>query len=347
MAKELVIGLWTFDAGDLFGDGRTSWTKSIQERVGGLRSAAERLQQEAARSVDSPGFNSILAAPEYLFSNRDADGARLPLSESERLELEPRLLELSRAFPRMVMVPGTLFYAKTLVRPSGADMKFNPATGLRDLPKTGTAERREKYVRKVGAALAEADQLFADLQERDSVKSHGFVVGRNDYAVPALSTLQETLRNGSKTPLVVRNTAYLLHGGRRVGKYDKRADFGETRGAAADDLAFVPGTTQQCPVIDGYRFGVEICYDHQVGALARRGVPDLRFHILVSDATDNKRGSMAMSEGGYFLHASTIGSETTVLFRKPGGRIEAVQETDDPPIFSVDELKLYRTTVPD
>jgi hypothetical protein len=57
---------------------------------------------------------------------------------------------------------------------------------------------------------------------------------------------------------------------------------------------------------------------------------------------------MAMAKGGYFMHASTISSETAVYFRDLGGTITKItnrSEAGSP--ISMEDLYLYRLTLPD
>ncbi len=341
MGKPIAVGIWTFDAGDLFGDGRSeARTKTVDERLAYLRAAAERLLAFAGGVPGEGSFDAILAAPEYFFSARDGEGKRLPLTEADRLSLEVKLQELSRHYPRMLMFPGTLFYAKELIRPEGAGKKFGPS-GLRDTQKTTGADRRERYAAKLQRAIDEAPKLFDNPHE---AVTHWSQDTKDDSIFsPPLSHIHHVMGNRDHNPKVVRNAAYVLLNGRRIAKYDKRADFFETRGSAAEDLAFVPGTERQCPVLDGYRIGVEICYDHQIGALARRGVNDLRLHVLLSDPTTVVEANMAMMKGGYFLHASTDYKEAGLWERQRNGVIRKLTlGADSQPIVSCDDMYLYK-----
>ena len=109
-----------------------------------------------------------------------------------------------------------------------------------------------------------------------------------------------------------------------MGVYDKHFDFQETRGAKPDILAFLPGTADQAPEVDGLRFGVEICFDHGNAVLKNRGLGDLDFHLVVSDSISNSRDNMAMKPGGYYVHASSVPSRTIVVFRQPDGNLRDI-----------------------
>lgn len=118
----------------------------------------------------------------------------------------------------------------------------------------------------------------------------------------------------------------MLLGGRRIAKYDKQTDFGEAIGCSPEDLAFIPGSYKQCPEVGGYRFGMEICFDHANAMLARRNVQPLHFHLVVSDWVDSSVGNMAMSAGGYFVHASTNYAESSLWRRTLAGATEDITQ---------------------
>ncbi|MGC4053358.1 MAG: hypothetical protein QM757_28995 [Paludibaculum sp.] len=142
--------------------------------------------------------------------------------------------------------------------------------------------------------------------------------------VPSLNQINASLRDTTKSPEIAKNAAYMLLGGRRVAKMDKQSDWGEALGNSPDQMAFLPGAFKQCPELMGYRFGLEICYDHYLGMLARRNVTPLHLHLVVSDSVVNNMGNMAMSPGGYFAHASTDSSLSQLWRRNPNGSLENI-----------------------
>lgn len=75
------------------------------------------------------------------------------MSELERIDVESKLLGLSRKYPQILMVPGTVFYRKQLVRAPGFDLKFDPATGQRTLAKTSPNDRRARAIQKTRAYI--------------------------------------------------------------------------------------------------------------------------------------------------------------------------------------------------
>ena len=123
-----------------------------------------------------------------------------------------------------------------------------------------------------------------------------------------------------KTSAVVRNATYLYLNGTRHGKYDKQSDYFEST-CSPDEMVFVPGTRDECPVIGRHRFGIEICADHALGRLKKRNPTGIHFHVVASDSVDNIETHMAMTEHGYYLHASSDEDETGVYYKDAKGMI--------------------------
>lgn len=143
-----------------------------------------------------------------------------------------------------------------------------------------------------------------------------------------MNQISQSLRDIPKFPEIAKNVAYLLLGGHRIAKIDKQEDWGEAFGCSPDQLAFVPGTFPQCADIMGYRFGMESCYDHGLGMLARRNATPLHFHFVVSDWVESSMGNMAMTAGGYFAHASTKYQQSTLWRRTMNGALEDITLND-------------------
>ena len=234
-------------------------------------------------------FSTILAVPEYFFTGKST--LRWPLNETDKATLEHKLCLLSGINDKILLVPGSVYYYKATNanRRQKAETRLNDR-GMADLKRFG----KEAF-----------DYNFTDGR-----------VGTNNATglqVPSLVEKMEKVKTGPLNIGLLRNVAYLILGGQRVGKYDKQSDYHESL-LSPDDMVFVPGTDKECPAIGQHRFGVEICFDHALGRLKKRGV-DIDFHIVVSDYANNKEPHMAMGRFGYFLHASTEASQTKVYQR--------------------------------
>jgi predicted amidohydrolase len=322
MPDKVAIALWKYDT-----TGEENRAVAVGVRLQRMKQALEVFQSSVAGKITgSCPFKGIFLAPEYFFCAADSRAKRKPLIESQFRVVERALMDLSKAYGRILLIPGTVFYAKSLERPSkGGDLKFGP-TGVRDTPKTSEPDRRARMQGKAIDAIL-SDHLWTGNEEKQGrVIMKG--MSQDGKTVPPLNAVFKTLEDATKKPQILRNRAYILLDGKRIAKYDKQVDFFEAESASPDDLAFIPGTSDQCPEIGGYKFGMEICFDHANSMLARRAPPNLHFHLLVSDTISNKIPSMAMSKGGYFLHASTLLKNTRLYFRDGSGKADEVSMGD-------------------
>jgi len=301
-----------------------TWALSLAERLGimdrMLTASQNLVTQMAAELTTGMPFKGVYLAPEYYFTAEHEENKRWPLTEEQRVQLEPQLLALSAKFPEILIVPGTMFYAKPLVRTEESFQHgFDPATGTRTRLKSPNGDRRDKALQKLDSHIknVHSRQTEADPAFWRTWNEKGYSAGA--HAVPALSAIQKSVKSRKKNPWILRNSAYILLGPRRIAKYDKQTDWGEALGNSPDDLAFIPGVQKQCPEIGGYRVGMEVCADHGNGMLARRQVTPLHFHFVVSDCVPTSPGNMAMSAGGYFAHASTNYSNTALYLRGSNG----------------------------
>ncbi|HEX9108715.1 MAG TPA: hypothetical protein VF832_15830, partial [Longimicrobiales bacterium] len=238
-------------------------------------------------------------------------------------------------FSKILIVPGSAFYVKPMERGTDprAKLKFDPDTGKRELEKDKTPDHRRQHVLAqvdsalaavAGTSLASRASRWAVIQAKSGGGSDFKFWNPSDAnpifaLLPPLQLIRSNVETG--TPRIARNATWALLGGRRFAKYDKHGDFFETEGKP-DEMVFVPGTKNQCPVIGGYKFGFEICYDHANASLKHRGVLDIAFHLVVSDMVKTTPNNMAMMKGGYFLHASTCADQTCVYRRDDKGVLQ-------------------------
>jgi len=309
-----------------------TWASSLAERLAVLERHLTRsqslLRQMSGDLSTAVPFKGIYLAPEYYFTAEHDKNLRWPMEEDDRVQLEPQLLGLSAKFSDILIVPGTMFYAKPLIRSQNSfQFGFDPATGTRTLPKAAN-DRRLKARRKLRLHMKEVYSLRTaqDPAFYTSWEKKGYMAGKD--AVPSLKAIDNSLKSNRNFPWILRNAAYVLLGPRRLAKYDKQTDWGEALGNSPDNLAFLPGVQKQCPEVGGFRFGVEVCADHANGMLVRRHVNPLHFHFVVSDYVGTNIGNMAMSADGYFAHASTNYQETTLCLRASNGTIVEIKKDD-------------------
>jgi hypothetical protein len=343
--SKIPVALWSYDSHGHYGIPESGITNALQMRLKNLNATLPGLADR--RMTD---LQAIFVAPEYLYvaargsSPGALYGRRFPMTSAEKDVVERALLGLSREFPKILIIPGTVFYQEEVVGEARHRMRDNllanemelkkayvkilrPAESLSMVQIAKVDIRNDLATGRVNVATlspAKRGQLRDFLDNMESWEQRGI-------RVPGLLELAKAFRKRdefdplSKPLCRARNCAYLFLGGQRVGTYDKHSDFQETSGAKPDKLAFVPGTADQAPEVDGLRFAVEICFDHGNGVLKGRGLGDLDFHVVVSDSVKNSEGNMAMKRGGYFLHASSDPSQTAVKFRESNGSLKSIE----------------------
>ncbi len=260
-------------------------------------------------------FHGIFLAPEYFFSSCRNDGTRFPMTNGEKMWLESQLIGLSRQYPKILIVPGTVFYYFDLNDQNRVQMGYQLLQAAKDRI---TRERDRSAEQMRLGSHSPRTVLNAEMSHTPS--------GANSL-VPSLNKLADSLVNGT-AKRVARNRAYLMLNGQIFARYDKHTDFYEAFSNTPDELMFIPGTQQQCPFIGNsqrrHRFGTEVCFDHANGVLKHRAPTNLHFHLVVSDYVDPLPGHMAMKRGGWFLHASTNHAVSQALVRDGNGVVTDV-----------------------
>ena len=283
---------------------------SVQERLNQLSWAMGhfdtwiKAQNQATLQTDN-AFVGILIAPEYYWTAPDPGGERhfLDLQAKNQIELDLKIL--SKAYPRILLVPGTIHYDVQM------DAKAKVEAGYALLKAAKAAILREK-------ALANPKSLL-------NFSASDANVLNSD--IPSMNRLADNLLDKKTTPRKVHNLTYLLLDGTIWSQYDKQTDYFESKSISPDKSMFIPGTQDECPMIGDatrkFRFGVEICYDHCTGVLKMRRQPaNLHFHLVVSDWVVTQPAHVAMTNNGYFLHASTNYDQTVVYHKLANGQVD-------------------------
>jgi len=283
---------------------------------------------QAELQLDNP-FTGIFIAPEYYFTKPSPSGTREFLDLTSKLTLDVNLKGLSRQFPKILLVPGTIHYE--------VEMTAN------DKVQTGyqLLQAAKNRILRENALANPKTVLEGEMHHRPTGPFSN---------VFSMNSLADNLLAENTKPRKIHNVTCLLLNGTVWGTYDKHTDFYEAKSISPDQSMFVPGTQDECPVIGDavrkFRFGVEICFDHGNGVLMSRKPANLHFHIVVSDSVPNQTGHMAMKSGGYFLHASTDHGETVVRRRGEGGQLEAPMAATQPMTWGPDFLDLFLIKLP-
>lgn len=281
---------------------------TIPQRLQNMRLLMDAFSQwltanQADLQADN-AFKGIFIAPEYFFTTPSPTGEREFLGLSTKNQIDLDLIQLSKTYPEILLVPGTSHYDVQLTQKQKEEAGFQLLKAAKD-----------RILRE--NALAKPTTVLG--------RSMSHQPSGTFSKVPSMNTLATTLLDKTTAPRKVHNVTSLILNGKVWGTYDKHTDFYETKSTSPDQSMFVPGTQDECPEIgDGvrkFRFGVEICFDHGNAVLKRRSPPNLHFHIVVSDSVPNNPSNMAMRNGGYFLHASTDHSKTVVYRRNDSGQL--------------------------
>ncbi|WP_146093724.1 hypothetical protein [Xanthomonas arboricola] len=303
-------------------------TKGNIFRISQLREACRTLQEkvneENYEKIDSsPRFDSILTLPEYYFTRaRDHESAARAMPEDEKDLLILELKKISLDYPRMLLIPGTIAFRKPFIRPLSKMLKRGG--GLKNL------SRNEKLVERL-----QTDFLNTTFAQEHRGNKNAINLGASDQLYWLYYALQWI--GGDLAKLnhfhIYQNKAYVLLNGQPIFTYEKRVGFFELEGVTTENQFYAPDSRRNnCIYIGGKKFCFEICFDHHKGvaklytdyeksraatSLHSNGAgtvdisPD--FHIVLSDWVPTEKEHIVTKPGGYFIHASSMASESTVI----------------------------------
>ena len=367
MAKTILVALW----------GR-SQTSTHGSRDSGTRTALfkqaltqDRRQTDRLKIGKKQTIRTILVTPEYYFGNAsggtwqgssdEGEWVERSLPQEEKNLIVKKLEQLSKSYPRILAVPGTIAWKKPFAR-SPAEQFHKPRKKARhgEQRKRGrrkTKSRRQKARRALEDYPTEFEGLTPPKLNPHVIRAlnrgiqegnieHGehevafkivpWAAERNfpSQAVATVTPVEDKLEELDEARFLMRNTAYVLLGGKVRFKYNKRGDFHEAIGA--NDTVFIPGMKIGTQRIGGIDFGFEICLDHSSGYLKQDleriqesgSTPKLpQIHIVTSAGVDTERDHQQVRPGGYFVHVSTLNGQTTVEGVGLGTKATKLHET--------------------
>jgi hypothetical protein len=316
--ESIVVALWTCPTSHSEIHCQKSLAVKIAEMDKALKKSHKRLLDNMGEISKTNPFQVIFAAPEYYFT--EPGKIRIAMDETTKTRLEHAILALSRKYPTTLIVPGTVYYWKPMLKPSGA-LKLD-RKNAQFVQTTATKDRRDKALSRLSDAMLRdvKDEWHRLAISEEGLATSSYHGTRGPTGLPLPSMLKKMDSLMERTSFIVRNATYLYLAGTRHGKYDKQSDYHESL-CAPDDMVFVPGTRDECPVIGKYKFGVEICADHALGRLKKRSPTGLHFHIVASDSVVNNENHMAMDKEGFFLHASSDPNQNHVYYKGKLGAI--------------------------
>ncbi|MEQ9371386.1 MAG: hypothetical protein RIG63_20520 [Coleofasciculus chthonoplastes F3-SA18-01] len=281
--------------------------------------------QNAPHLKWNDAFNAIIVLPEYYFSRtRQHSYQRKAMGEEAKDIVLQQLLQYSRYFPKILLLPGTIAFKKSLVRPPN---------------KTIQQSTRQ---RKSQSRLQKASSYL--LSSPDDTKITSNYPFGSPYS-PASSTLTpreklQRLDQLGENAYIYKNQACVIQNGQILFKYNKRKDYFETYGSSNEIHA--PDVNRSASkTIHGIDFGLEICFDHAQRSLVEDITYENRMaqhlaahgyapqptmtstpqiHIVVSDWASNS--ASPVREGGFFIHASSNNTQTCVKLKKHGTLVD-------------------------
>ena len=286
-------------------------------------------------------YKAMVVLPEYYFTRiRTSALAAKAMQEDVKDQLVKELLAISLVFPDFLLIPGTIAFRKSLIRP---DSKKNKASGqaktlgrfdkmMMNLKSDQNVNNNQTFAQPYhGKHNAQNPGSDHSLQIVNSaVHLHGGWTQPPDpdgrhHPGPGVQWVQ-------KNYYLYKNQAYVIHKGRILFKYNKQIGFFETQGASQEVQIHAPDVTKtNTAMIHGDRFCLEICFDHantvakdvvQEEAKAEQAFasffntkkPDIApdFHVVVSDWVQVNDKDIVAKPGGYLIHASTNASAVVV-----------------------------------
>jgi hypothetical protein len=339
---KLVVSTWNRGS-------RLQQNENNDSRISSLNAAVKATAaQIAAQGYESSGLvKGIFVAPEYFFAAKYAGfvlngGGKVPrpIGAVAHDDLLRKLDSLSRAFPRILIVPGTVAWKKPFdLAELQARERYYRGRAAHMPPLTGeplTRALRAEYQRSaIDSSLTDsADRArykrtnnldmpteLVSEAEFDTLKTtHPQLYATMVQVVSALDRLGKAAyaaidrynANPGGITHTMQNTAYAFLNGQVVFRYSKQGNFHEEVGDSG--LVFAPGARSGVQDIEGIKFGFEVCLDHNLGVLSRqlRAGHHIDVQVVTSDWVKYKPEHAVVRDGGYFVHASTNASATGV-----------------------------------
>ena len=272
-------------------------------------------------------FKAVLLAPEYYLSQKRD---KRILSRDEKITLEIELHKLSIKFKDILILPGTLVWAKPGKR-SADNLDSTEDNNLTDIQKRYQAYSQSKIDRGIIRFKGPVDYYKSQQQNLRADKLNNYFnrLAMNQYdwnKIRSGQTFAERVRifeNKMQETSFIVNCAFAYLNGKRIIKHNKYANYCEEDNY--ESQIFMPGHPQIDLKNDGaplfpfkiengklIKMGIEICYEHAegFGKLFWKELPDLQ--IILSDYVTNNYKHFRVKNKGYILHASTNSNEDLI-----------------------------------
>jgi hypothetical protein len=264
----------------------------------------------------------VFVAPEYMFAKRGRPGVDDRLCTlDEKNAIEKQLKTFSAELGTgVILAPGSISYVEPLL--------WNPAkkAEIEQRLKMGTSATK----RAIDAAIVRADQVVVSARVAAAVPYAGLIAAMEltnaqakaanlralkpqqtalAHKTPSAKKKQDSL-DGGGVKFVAKNEMVLYHKGRDVARYAKVGDYQEVpesrQVAGPNCTIFIPGLKAGRATVGGVPWGVEICFDHNLGVLNAAKTEALPLvHLLCSAAVNRDENHTVVKAGGYVIHSSS------------------------------------------
>lgn len=239
-------------------------------------------------------YKGIIIAPEYYFTGYNKSGKREGISRIDRDTLVINLKQISGENQGIVIVPGSIYSQDAITH------------GV------------------------EKAKIFQSLLMKElNMKIKKQKISDYDYVKGQTSNLTGLFKNmgklGKQKIIYPCYNQCLLFFDGKEHVYGKKRGYNEGKGKKMTKLFFAPSTGTGIYKIHGYKYGVEVCFDHANSILKTNLKGNsVDFHVVVSAWAMTETNNMGMGPGGYFIHASTNFNQCLV-YANSGGKINKIQ----------------------
>jgi hypothetical protein len=310
--RYVAVGVLYADTYGLPDDQRTNIVRAGVTALTNFR--ATRIAAHPVRDVrwESPDSRPSMTfvAPEYMLAKAGnppyADRLRT-LAEKNTIEAEMKLLS-STVGAGLVLAPGSIAYFQDFANTPQALKEAQTQLG------TGT-EATKIALREHAAGI----QSGGDLAQAERVRKwNPQKISLAGNTTPTIQAKRRALNSGA-VQYIAKNEIALFHKGRDVARYAKICDFNEVSPTRAHTV-FVPGAKIGRATVGGIPWGVEVCFDHNIGVLNNTGTTTApRLHLICSASVARNEAKSVIQPGGYLIHSSSDAAECGVWRRNTAG----------------------------
>lgn len=200
-------------------------------------------------------LRGIFVAPEYYFAKQAAGGhhqlsEERYLSDEEQHDVTASLTCLSRLYPDLLIIPGTMAWKKPL----------SDAIDINHVEEGDDEESTQYLIKTLGDIASGNSNISVDVEPQ--------------YLLQQCHSIKSTAARACHSVFAYLN-------GEQVYECHKQDDFEDSNNTLVSDLAGSPVFE-----VDGLRFGVEIFLDHAYGVLKK----PVDIHIILSSCVKRQGG---------------------------------------------------------